>query len=59
MADDNCSVTTSADNSAIVYYSSVYLEGVGIPFVGTFGIIGNIVSVFVLRYFSFSLLASP
>ena len=59
MAGDNCSVTKSPEVSAIVYYSSVYLEGVGIPLVGTFGIIGNIVSVLVLRYFSFFILTYP
>ena len=44
----NCTDHTSTDQ--FVSLSSFYLEDVGIPVVGGFGILGNILSVMVLRW---------
>ena len=46
----NCTDFNRTSADLFVFLSSFYLEGVGIPLVGVFGILGNMVSVMVLRW---------
>ena len=45
----NCTDFNRTKGDLFASSFSIYLEGVGIPLVGGFGILGNIVSVMVLR----------
>ena len=49
MEEFNCSSTMDTPVDPLVQFSSFFFEGIGIPFIGGFGIIGNIVTCFVLR----------
>ena len=50
MAGYNCSSSEDPVSEPGAFLSSFYLEGVGIPLIGVFGIVGNIVTVSVMRW---------
>ena len=50
MDDYNCSYSEDSSDLPLVSLASFYMEGVGIPLIGCFGIAGNIVTVWVIRW---------
>ena len=54
MADSNSSVICHCDNdyndTNIIRHVQFVLEGLGIPLVGTLGLLGNVAAIVVLRY---------
>ena len=49
MAGYNCSSSEDPVSEPGAFLSSFYLEGVGIPLIGGFGIVGNIGTVSVMK----------